>query len=218
MLVYYFLRGLCSTFLLCHHIKHIGFKQQPVICHSLMGWVGSWVCPHFAESVITWRLNWAAVSKKGHFSGWVLTQLSAGLRYTPPTSPMWPFHTMRLASEKNILWLCQEKGNRSCQLSEVDLNFLRMFLVLPSLDQSSHIANLELKDGKCSCGRGGMCTRRSQELMVAIFGGTYLSLKFLHMSPRCAQMQLADQQVTNVHPILPPPHSQAMEKDWGSGC
>lgn len=31
------LRGLCFTFRLCHCTKHIGFKQLPVICHTLMG-------------------------------------------------------------------------------------------------------------------------------------------------------------------------------------
>lgn len=58
---------------------------------------------------------------------------------------------------------------------------------------------------------------RGQEFMVAVFGGTHLSLKFLHASPRCAQMQLADLQVISFHPVLPPPHSQTMERDLGSG-
>lgn len=148
------MRGLRSTFLLCHCTKHTGFKQQPVIFLSLMG---CWVCLHLAGSVITWRLNWAAVSKKGHSDDWLLTQLSAGLRYTPPTSAVWPFSTTRLASEKSILWTCQEEGDRNYQLSEVDLNFLRTFLLLQSLDQSSHMASL--KEGRCFSGREGMCTQ-----------------------------------------------------------
>lgn len=109
VLVYYFERSLLHFFFLLfrHHIEHIAFTRQPVICPILMGWVGSWECPYFVGSIITWRLSWAAASQKVlQMTGYLFSCLLAS--DTPPVCAEWPFRAARWAFSsafgESILW------------------------------------------------------------------------------------------------------------------
>lgn len=72
VLTYYFERSLFHFSAVLSPPKTQWLHTAACYLSHLMGGVGSWVCPYFVGSIITWRLTWAAASKKAHCNDWVL--------------------------------------------------------------------------------------------------------------------------------------------------